>query len=203
MSFVFAFVLLLSVIFGNVDCFMRKLDIVRQRCKCSDFSMMASRSKEDLVERLLSAKAASSLTFDEIAEKLGVTNAYAAQLFMNQAQLKPATAVKLKAAVPQIADADIQNMMKIPMRSFDPAIIQEPFIYRLVELMQHYGTGLKHIMNEKKGDGILSAIDCFVTMDMIKGSLGEDRLVLTINGKFLSHIEQLVENNTAVVSQKE
>jgi cyanate lyase len=60
---------------------------------------------------------------------------------MNQAQLKPATALKLKAAVPQIADADIQNMMKIPMRSFDPTIIQEPFIYRLVELMQHYGTG--------------------------------------------------------------
>lgn len=82
-------------------------------------------------------------------------------------------------------------------------------------------------MNEKKGDGIISAIDCFVTMDMIKGSLGnyphgstsspsfctmsymlsllhvgEDRLVLTINGKFLSHIEQLTANNTVQVTER-
>jgi hypothetical protein len=27
------------------------------------------------------------------------------------------------------------------MRSFDPTIMQEPFVYRMVELMQHYGSG--------------------------------------------------------------
>ena len=92
------------------------------------------------MERLLEAKSASKLTFDEIADKLGVTNAYAAQLFMNQAQLKPATAAKLKDIVP-ISESDIQKMMKIPFSSFDPSIIQEPFVYRLTELMQHYGSG--------------------------------------------------------------
>eukprot|EP01036_Dinobryon_divergens_P031367 gene31367-40753_t len=166
--------------------------------------LLSSRKKDELVERLLDAKSASKLTFDDIAAKLGVTNAYAAQLFMNQAHLKPATAAKLKEAVPQISEEDLQEMMKIPsMRSFDPSIIQEPFVYRMVELMQHYGSGLKQIMNEKKGDGIISAIDCFVTMDLVQGSQGEDRLVLTINGKFLSHIEQLTENNTVKISKKE
>ena len=59
-----------------------------------------------------------------------------------QAHLKPATAAKLKEAVPQISEEDLQEMMKIPsMRSFDPSIIQEPFVYRMVELMQHYGSG--------------------------------------------------------------
>ena len=82
--------------------------------------------KEQLVERLLDAKAKSGLTFDQIAEKLGVTNAYTAQLFMNQAQLKPATALKLKEAIPGIADEDIVAMKKEPFRSFNPTIMQEP-----------------------------------------------------------------------------
>jgi cyanate lyase len=54
------------------------------------------------VDSLLAAKAASGKTYDEIAAALGVTNAYAAQLFYNQAQLKPEAAPKLKAAVPQL-----------------------------------------------------------------------------------------------------
>lgn len=58
------------------------------------------------------------------------------------------------------------------------------------------------IVNEKKGDGIISAIDFFVSMDMIKGKAGEDRFSLTFNGKFLPHIEQLVENNTAAIGQQ-
>ena len=59
-----------------------------------------------------------------------------------QAQLKPATAARLKEAVPQISEKDLQEMMKVPfMRSFDPTIMQEPFVYRMVELMQHYGSG--------------------------------------------------------------
>jgi len=63
---------------------------------------------------------------------LGVTNVYAAQLFVNQAQLKPTTAEKLKSICPGISDADLKLMQKSPMRSFDPAIMQDPLIYRLV-----------------------------------------------------------------------
>jgi cyanate lyase len=68
--------------------------------------------------------------------------------------------------------------------------------------MQHYGLGLKMLANEKKGDGIMSAIDIFVSMDMIKGKMDEDRFVITLNGKFLPHLEQLTENNTAALGQK-
>lgn len=147
------------------------------------------------------AKAAAGLTFDQIALSIGVTNAYVAQLFMNQAQLKPLTAEKLKAIVP-ISDCDLLAMQKIPFRSFDPAIMQEPLVYRLVEAMQHYGDGLKLLINEKKGDGIMSAIDMYVSLDVIKGTLDEDRIVVTLNGKFLPHVEQLQSNNTVVVAHK-
>ena len=41
-----------------------------------------------------------------------------------------------------------------------------------------------------------------MNMDVIKGSQGEDRFVITLNGKFLPHIEQLASNNTAATGQK-
>ena len=64
------------------------------------------------------------MTFDDIAKYLGVTNAYVAQLFVGQAQLKPATAPKLKEKVPGITDADLIQLQKAPFRSYDPLIDQ-------------------------------------------------------------------------------
>lgn len=162
----------------------------------------AAEKKEDLVERLLKAKDEAGVTFDEIAKKLKVTNVYAAQLFVHQAQLKPATAERLKKIVPTISEDDLKLMQKCPMRSFDPAIMQEPLVYRLVEAMQHNGNAIKNLVNEKKGDGIISAIDMYVDFTVIKGVAGEDRFVISLNGKFLPFVEQLVANNTAVSGQK-
>lgn len=158
--------------------------------------------KAALVERLLDAKASAGKTFDEIAAAIGVTNAYAAQLFMNQAQLKPATASKLAAIVPGISASDLAAMQKFPMRSFDPLMMQEPLVYRLVEAMQHYGMGIKHLVNEKFGDGIMSAIDIYVDLKEITGLTGERRIAITLNGKYLPHVEQMSASNTAVTSQK-
>ena len=51
-----------------------------------------------------------------------------------QAQLKEATAPKLKAAVPNINDDMLAAMKKSPMRVFDPQIVQDPLVYRLTEV---------------------------------------------------------------------
>lgn len=55
----------------------------------------------------------------------------------------------------------------------------------------HYGEAIKHIINEEAGDGIMSAIDFFLSVGTVKGKLGETRVVITFNGKFLPHIEQV------------
>eukprot|EP01041_Mallomonas_annulata_P013426 gene13426-28471_t len=162
--------------------------------------LMMSKSEDDkanLVARLLNAKASSEKTFDEIAAGLGMTNVYTVQLFMNQAQLKPETAEKLSKLVPAITSDDLLAMQSAPFRSFDPQMLQEPLVYRLIEAMQHYGKGIKQLVNEKLGDGIISAIDLYVTLDTVKGVTGEDRVVLTLNGKFLPFIEQIASKNTA------
>ena len=51
-----------------------------------------------------------------------------------QAQLKKATAPKLKAAVPAIDDDMLTAMKKSPMRVYDPQIVQDPLVYRLTEV---------------------------------------------------------------------
>jgi cyanate lyase len=146
--------------------------------------------KSELVAKLLAAKEASGKTYDEIAEPLGYCNVYVGQLFQAQAQLKENAVAKLKELVPGLDDKLISEMRKCPMRSYDPTIIQEPNIYRMTEVCLHYGDSIKAVMNEIFGDGIMSAIDFKLTVHKVKGDKGEDRMVVTMNGKFLPHIEQ-------------
>lgn len=146
--------------------------------------------KKELVAKLLAAKEASGKTYDDLSEATGLCNGYVAQLFQLQAQLKKETEAKLTQAIPGLTEDLLKEMRKCPMRSFDPNIIQEPNIYRMTEVCLHYGESIKLLMNEKFGDGIMSAIDFKLTIDKVKGSKGEDRMVVTMNGKFLAHIEQ-------------
>ena len=146
--------------------------------------------KKELVARLLAAKEASGKTYDELADALGYCNVYVGQLFHAQAQLKEDAVSKLAKLVPGIDKELLAEMRKCPMRSYDPAIIQEPNIYRMTEVCLHYGNSIKAVMNEIFGDGIMSAIDFKLTVQKIKGDKGEDRMVVTMNGKFLPHIEQ-------------
>eukprot|EP00958_Prasinococcus_capsulatus_P000255 scaffold20_cov361-Prasinococcus_capsulatus_cf.AAC.12 len=72
---------------------------------------------------------------------------------------------------------------------------QEPTVYRTYEAITHYGQAIKALVNEKCGDGIMSAIDCFVEVGTTTGHLGEKRVVIMFNGKFLPHVEQAAHLN--------
>ncbi|CAJ1357479.1 unnamed protein product [Effrenium voratum] len=152
--------------------------------------------KAALVARLLEAKERSGKSFDELAKGLGLTNGYTANLFFNQAQLKAPAAAKLKELVPGISAEDLQRMQRPPMRSFDPAILQEPNVYRTYEAVTHYGEAIKALVNEQCGDGIMSAIDFYLDVGTTVGKKGEKRVVITMNGKFLPHVEQMAADNT-------
>mmetsp|Transcript_35976 Transcript_35976/g.88526 ORF Transcript_35976/g.88526 Transcript_35976/m.88526 type:complete len:228 (+) Transcript_35976:22-705(+) len=158
---------------------------------------MAGWADPERTERLLDAKAKCGKTFDQISKEIGLTNTYTTQLFLGQAQLKPARADALKKAVPGISDADLKAMQRAPMRGFDSEILKEPNVYRTYEAITHYGEAIKMLINEKCGDGIMSAIDFYLDVSTVQGKAGEQRVVLTFNGKFLPFIEQERDNNTA------
>ncbi|XP_040987696.1 cyanate hydratase [Juglans microcarpa x Juglans regia] len=151
-------------------------------------------SKVSIANRLLAVKRNSGKSYSQVAVETGLTNVYVAQLLRRQAQLKPETAPKLKAALPELTDDLLQEMMRPPMRSYDPNLIQEPTIYRLNEAVMHFGESIKEIINEEFGDGIMSAIDFFCSVEKVKGVDGKDRVVLTFDGKYLPHSEQKSEH---------
>ena len=92
--------------------------------------------------------------------------------------------------LPDIEDADVLAMQKAPMRGFNDDILKEPNVYRTYEAITHYGLAIKALINEMCGDGIMSAIDFYMDVGTTTGKLGEKRVVITFNGKFLPFIEQ-------------
>lgn len=60
---------------------------------------------------------------------------------------------------------------------------KEPLVYRLFEIVQNYGYAYKAIMNEKFGDGIMSAITFSTTVKKETDEKG-DWCVITLRGKW-------------------
>ncbi|KFD59088.1 hypothetical protein M514_00251, partial [Trichuris suis] len=170
---------------------LRRLLLSSKRAFASEVStILTAQEKDEFVRRILAAKRASGLSFDEIASRCQLSNVYCAQLFYNQAQLSANTAAKLKLAVPQLQESDLLEMQKVPMRLPVRELLMDPAIYRFQEVVLLYGQSLKAVMAEKFGDGIMSAIDFQITMEEAVGSGGEKRVLVKLNGKFLPHVEQ-------------
>ncbi|CAM8940866.1 unnamed protein product [Rhodiola kirilowii] len=147
------------------------------------------------VNQLVTARRSSGKSYSQIASETGLTNVYVAQLFKRQAQLSHDAAVKLRAAVPHLTDDLVQEMMVAPpLRVYSPSLIQDPAVYRLNEAVMHFGESIKEIINEDFGDGIMSAIDFYCSVDKIKGVDGKDRVVVTFDGKYLPFTEQKTEH---------
>ncbi|KAL0376821.1 UNVERIFIED_CONTAM: Cyanate hydratase [Sesamum calycinum] len=151
----------------------------------------SSSVKARTAAELQALKRKSGKTYGQIAEETGLTNVYVAQLLRRQAQLKPATAPLLQAALPGLTDELLHEMMQPPLRSYDPNLIQEPTVYRLHEAVMHFGESIKEIINEEFGDGIMSAIDFYCSVEKVKGVDGKDRAVVTFDGKYLPYTEQV------------
>ena len=67
-----------------------------------------------------------------------------------------------------------------------PNVPVDPLLYRFYEIVQVYGTTLKALIHEQFGDGIMSAIDFELDVQKKEDPKG-DRVVVTMNGKFLPY----------------
>ncbi len=74
-----------------------------------------------------------------------------------------------------------------PMKgSLELPVPVDPLLYRFHEVTQVYGTTIKALIQEKFGEGIMSAIDFEMSIDRIEDPKG-DRVRVTYNGKFLPY----------------
>lgn len=110
---------------------------------------------------------------------------FVAALFYGQARAEPEDIPKL-ASLLHIPEADLRTqLMGFPDRGrAGPMPPVEPLIYRLYEIVQNYGYAFKAVLNEKFGDGIMSAI-CFTSkIEKEVDEKGDTYAVITLRGKW-------------------
>ena len=135
---------------------------------------------------LLKAKKEQGLTFSDIGNLLGFDEVWVASLFYGQATASDSEAEKLLTKLG--LNLELKELLTTPpvKGSLDPVIPTDPLIYRFYEIMQVYGMPMKDVIQEKFGDGIMSAIDFTINIDKVEDPKG-DRVKVSMCGKFLPY----------------
>jgi cyanate lyase len=134
---------------------------------------------------LFDAKAIKALSFEAIAHELGRSEVAVAALFYGQAAASPEDVSKLSNILGVPEDKLAEQLLGFPDRGrAGPMPPVEPLIYRLYEIVQNYGYAYKAILNEKFGDGIMSAIAFSTKVEKEVDESGVAWAVITLRGKW-------------------
>jgi cyanate lyase len=138
-----------------------------------------------ITTQLFTAKQAQGLSFSDLEKILGLDEVWIAALFYGQASATATEAEQLLTALGLPLDL-APALMTYPIKGLGPVVPTDPFVYRFYEIMQVYGLPMKAVIQEKFGDGIMSAIDFTLDIEKIEDVKG-DRVQVTMNGKFLPY----------------
>ncbi|KZZ74325.1 cyanate hydratase [Oleiphilus sp. HI0132] len=141
--------------------------------------------KEEVIEAIVLAKKSKELTWEGMAEEVGMGSVWLTSACLGMNSMPEEVADKVCALL-DLPDEAKPALMEYPTKTWDQSIPQDPLIYRLYEIVGVYGDTLKEVIQEKFGDGIMSAIDFSMDVEKEENPKG-DRVVLTMNGKFLPY----------------
>lgn len=144
-----------------------------------------SMSKEEMTDVIVSAKKAKGLTWESIANKLNVGETWIASACLGMNSVSEKIAKNLCNLL-ELDNSVCTVLQEYPHKEWAKTIPQDPVVYRLYEIVGVYGDTIKEIIAEKFGDGIMSAIDFSMDIDKEENPKG-DRVVITLNGKFLKY----------------
>jgi len=142
-------------------------------------------NKADMKQAILEAKFAKDLSWKKIAKAAELSTEYvcSACLGMNHLDKQPADAV---AEILGLGAEVSTALQMFPHKTWSQTVPTDPVIYRWYEIVGVYGETIKELIHEKFGDGIMSAIDFTMDIDKQEDPKG-DRVVVTLNGKFLPY----------------
>jgi len=139
-----------------------------------------------LASTLLAAKQRLGFSFADLGERLGRDEVWVAALIYGQATATSEQVMTLLQTL-ELDLALAPQLTTYPVKgALDPVIPTDPLLYRFYEILQVYGLPLKDVIQEKFGDGIMSAIDFTLHVDKVDDPKG-DRVKVTMNGKFLPY----------------
>lgn len=141
-----------------------------------------------ITQVILQAKAERGLSWAQLSEQLGATDVWLASCVYGENSMLPPMAEKLCSLL-DLDQSAHAFLTQYPIKGNslgDRTIPTDPLLYRFYEILCVYGTSLKEIIQEKCGDGIMSAIDFTMAVEKVSDPKG-DRVVVHLNGKFLPY----------------
>lgn len=141
--------------------------------------------KDDVALMILQKKKQSGMTWEAIADAIGLSPVFthSAAMGMNSMPPEKADALVKLMALPQEAASVLTEP---PTKVWDQTVPTDPCIYRLYEIVGVYGPTIKALIQEKFGDGIMSAIDFDMAITRVENPKG-DRVKVEMSGKFLKY----------------
>lgn len=150
-----------------------------------DFTMTETMTKEDVTAMILSAKKQAGMTWEGIAEKIGMSPVWTHSATMGMNAF-PADKAKLMVSVMGLPQEAESLLAESPTKIWTQAVPTDPCIYRFYEIVGVYGPTLKALIQEKFGDGIMSAIDFHMSVTREENPKG-DRVKVEMSGKYLGY----------------
>lgn len=149
-------------------------------------TQVSQSARQALAETAVEHKAERGLSWKAVAEGTGLSVAFVTAAVLGQHPL-PKAAAEIVGERLDLDDEQIRLLQSVPMRGTMPnGVPTDPTIYRFYEIIQVYGPTLKALIHEEFGDGIMSAIDFELDIQKKEDPKG-DRVVITMNGKFLPY----------------
>lgn len=143
-------------------------------------------TKSDMREAVLAAKAEKGLGWEEIAARVGCAPVFLCAACLGEHSLTGEQAQRL-AAVLDLDDAAARALSEYPIKGQrGEALMSDPLVYRFKEIALVYGEAIKLTVQEKFGDGIMSAIDFRMDLSREPNEAG-DRVAVVMSGKFLPY----------------
>jgi cyanate lyase len=143
-------------------------------------------TRNEVTQLVLSSKRRKQVKWAQLAQATGQSKEWTAAALLGQMTLTPEQAGKVGEMLELPAEA-VESLQVVPYKgSLPTGIPTDPLIYRFYELVNVYGTTIKELIHEEFGDGIMSAIDFSMHIDKEENPAG-DRVVVTMNGKFLPY----------------
>jgi cyanate lyase len=147
--------------------------------------------QEDLIPRLppssptlFEAKKKKNLSFEAIAKEVGRDEVAIAALFYGQAMATSEDIQKLSKVLDIPTETLESQLSGFPDRGRSLEMPpKDPLVYRLYEIVQNYGYAYKAVLNEKFGDGIMSAISFSTKVEKETDEKGEWAKI-TLRGKW-------------------
>ncbi len=142
--------------------------------------------KNAMREAIVAAKAEKGMSWEELGAAVGMNPVFVCSAALGENSMLQPEADKLCEALGLPSDVS-KGLQAYPIKAQRAATMAaDPLVYRLNEVILVYGETLKEVIQEKMGDGIVSAIDFTMDVDKVPDPKG-DRVKITLNGKFLPY----------------